>query len=203
MKTIRIPTCRNPFIVIINNKVYSYTAGETVEVPDEVAEVIESHTDAKPTEVPQTSSASTMKEWQKLLDVELTEAVYAITTDVDVNGNSFEVSELFFRVYMPAVTDGVTAYFRVGSGTKGFQYSFKQDSLLFLGGHFVIVDGEMHHIVGHMSTTTEFAYRLTTPYGGYNDGIALGVDKLASVTAGLSNNTLTMPVGTKIKVYGR
>ena len=41
MKTITIPTDRNPFIVVINNKVYQYRAGETIEVPDEVAEAIE------------------------------------------------------------------------------------------------------------------------------------------------------------------
>ena len=41
MKTITIPTYNNPFIVNINNKEYTYKAGETVEVPDEVAEAIE------------------------------------------------------------------------------------------------------------------------------------------------------------------
>lgn len=41
MKTITIPTYNNPFIVVINNKVYQYKAGETIEVPDEVAEAIE------------------------------------------------------------------------------------------------------------------------------------------------------------------
>ena len=40
-KTIKIPDYKNPFIVIINNKVYQYSAGETIEVPDEVAEAIE------------------------------------------------------------------------------------------------------------------------------------------------------------------
>lgn len=40
MKTITIPTYNNPFIVNINNKEYTYKAGETIEVPDEVAEVI-------------------------------------------------------------------------------------------------------------------------------------------------------------------
>lgn len=40
-KTIKIPAYKNPFIVIINNKVYQYSAGETIEVPDEVAEAIE------------------------------------------------------------------------------------------------------------------------------------------------------------------
>ena len=41
MKTITIPDYKNPFIVVINNHVYSYKGGETVEVPDEVAEAIE------------------------------------------------------------------------------------------------------------------------------------------------------------------
>lgn len=41
MKTIQIPMNSNPFTVVINNKEYIYTAGETAEVPDEVAEAIE------------------------------------------------------------------------------------------------------------------------------------------------------------------
>ena len=41
MKTIQIPTGSDPLIVTINNDVYSYKAGETVEVPDEVAAAIE------------------------------------------------------------------------------------------------------------------------------------------------------------------
>ena len=41
MKAIQIPKTSNPFIVVINNSAHSYAAGETVEVPDEVAEAIE------------------------------------------------------------------------------------------------------------------------------------------------------------------
>lgn len=41
MKTIQIPKYSNPFTVVINNSVYRYKAGETVEVPDEVAAAIE------------------------------------------------------------------------------------------------------------------------------------------------------------------
>ncbi len=48
-KTVTIPNCKNPYVVIINNKKYIYTAGETVEVPDEVAEVIEAHITAQHT----------------------------------------------------------------------------------------------------------------------------------------------------------
>ena len=40
-KVITIPKYNNPLVVNINNKVYSYQAGATVEVPDEVAAAIE------------------------------------------------------------------------------------------------------------------------------------------------------------------
>lgn len=40
MKTIQIPTNKNPYTVAINNSVYRYPAGQIAEVPDEVAEAI-------------------------------------------------------------------------------------------------------------------------------------------------------------------
>lgn len=52
MKTVTIPTCANPFVVIVNGIKYTYPAGATVEVPDEVAEVIEQHEEAKPEPAP-------------------------------------------------------------------------------------------------------------------------------------------------------
>ena len=48
MKTIQIPTNSNPFIVSINNHVYQYRAGETAEVPDEVAAAIEDVLELEP-----------------------------------------------------------------------------------------------------------------------------------------------------------
>lgn len=42
-KVVKIPDCSNPFEVIINNNKYRYPAGATVEVPDEVAAIIEAH----------------------------------------------------------------------------------------------------------------------------------------------------------------
>lgn len=52
MKKVTIPTCANPFVVIVNGIKYTYPAGETVEVPDDVAEVIEQHEEAKPEPAP-------------------------------------------------------------------------------------------------------------------------------------------------------
>lgn len=42
-RIVQIPDCMNPFVVIVNGKSYSYPAGEHLEVPDEVADVIEAH----------------------------------------------------------------------------------------------------------------------------------------------------------------
>ena len=43
-KTIKIPECMSPsFVVVVNGVKYAYPAGETVEVPDHVAKVIEAH----------------------------------------------------------------------------------------------------------------------------------------------------------------
>lgn len=47
-KSITIPTNCNPYIVVINNHVYAYRAGDSVEVPDEVAEVIEDALELEP-----------------------------------------------------------------------------------------------------------------------------------------------------------
>ena len=48
MKTVQIPINSNPFIVSINNHVYQYRAGETIEVPDEVAAAIEDALELEP-----------------------------------------------------------------------------------------------------------------------------------------------------------
>ena len=47
-KVVTIPKDRNPFVVIVNGVKYSYPAGATTEVPDEVADVIEKYVGAKP-----------------------------------------------------------------------------------------------------------------------------------------------------------
>lgn len=71
MKKVTIPTCANPFVVIVNGMKYTYPAGETVEVPDDVAEVIEQHEEThnnpKPDPVPPPYSGG-VKSWNDLED---------------------------------------------------------------------------------------------------------------------------------------
>lgn len=48
MKTITIPSDSTRYVVSVNGRVYVYKGGETVSVPDEVAEVIERQSEALP-----------------------------------------------------------------------------------------------------------------------------------------------------------
>jgi hypothetical protein len=57
-KTITIPHCRNPFHIIVNGVVQSFRAGETVEVDDSVADVIQNHIDLLPKEDPNAGKES-------------------------------------------------------------------------------------------------------------------------------------------------
>ena len=51
-KTITFPKCRNPFYIYVNGKLQTFRAGETVEVDDSVADVIQNHIDLQPKEDP-------------------------------------------------------------------------------------------------------------------------------------------------------
>ena len=52
MKTVKIPSDYNPYIVVVNGVTYAYKAGTTQEVPDEVAAVIENYNKLSPKGVP-------------------------------------------------------------------------------------------------------------------------------------------------------
>ena len=65
-KVVTIPKDRNPFVVIVNGVTRKYPAGETVEVPDEVADVIEKYEGAKPKPAPYKPSC--VSSWNDLTD---------------------------------------------------------------------------------------------------------------------------------------
>lgn len=101
-KTITIPKNNNPFIVNINNREYIYRGGETVEVPDEVAEVIESYMDAQHI-VPQASGSSNGDSLTTIVDMTLTEAV--ISKDLDF-GKAYRYLEIY--CYVPKAEGNTT-----------------------------------------------------------------------------------------------
>ena len=50
MKTVRIPTNANPFVITINGAIYSYPAGTVQSVPDNIAAIISQYNDSIPQE---------------------------------------------------------------------------------------------------------------------------------------------------------
>lgn len=63
-KKVTIPTCANPFEVIVNGVRYRYPAGETIEVPDDVAVVIEKHI-ATHQKKPERKFSGTQPDWNQ------------------------------------------------------------------------------------------------------------------------------------------
>lgn len=65
-KTITIPKDRDPFVVIVNGVEYKYPAGQTVTVPDSVADVIEKYENAKPKPDPNPApGGSVQSDWNQ------------------------------------------------------------------------------------------------------------------------------------------
>lgn len=95
MKKVTIPTCANPFVVIVNGMKYTYPAGETVEVPDDVAEVIEQHEEThnnpKPDPVPPPYSGG-VKSWNDLEDRPFGEVGEVIGNTFDWDGETYDES---------------------------------------------------------------------------------------------------------------
>ena len=94
MKAIQIPKNSNPFIVVINNKAYSYAAGEAVEVPDEVAEAIEDAIALEPKPYPVGYSKIATLTVKAGADGTLPRLA---TINVDEYGKHFRVRDFFFE----------------------------------------------------------------------------------------------------------
>ena len=137
MKNVTIPTCANPFVVIVNGIKYTYPAGETVEVPDDVAAVIEQHHDAhnnpkpEPVTPPYDGGASS---WNDLEDKPFGDEKVTIEWDGNTEG----------RVVVPFGDGDETSLVKVSDLTP------EPDT--FVGGSFgVTAEGE----VGFMQITAE------------------------------------------------
>ena len=72
-KTITFPNCRSHFFIYVNGKLHTYTAGTTVEVEDNIAEVIQNHIDLQPKENPNAGKSKVAQVMDRTV-TELTEA---------------------------------------------------------------------------------------------------------------------------------
>lgn len=107
MKTIQIPTNCNPYIVVINNHVYTYKAGETAEVPDEVAEAIEDALELEP------KPKSTALIGGIALVVEANEEKTMVLTPLNDIKDAWQAGRL---VILPITRNGYTNVFTLVTG---------------------------------------------------------------------------------------
>ncbi len=104
-KTIKIPEYKNPFTVVINNTVYQYGAGETVEVPDEVAEAIKGAIELEPKAIP--------SGYSKIATVTVKVGANGtlpgrVAINEDDNGKPFRVKDFFLKMKLAHTITGVT-----------------------------------------------------------------------------------------------
>jgi hypothetical protein len=128
-REVTIPKCRNPFVVIINGIKYTYQSGETVELPDEVAEVIEFHVNSKPRPDPNAGKSDSIV----FVPFEITEN----GTCTSPEGEAY--SPIIVNVKESGGDDTIPAdkYFEGGyaevvlpNATKIGKYKFQQDTTL-------------------------------------------------------------------------
>ena len=117
MKTVTIPTCANPFVVIINGKKYTYPAGKTVEVPDEVAEVIERHEEAKPQPEDAPEEGNGVKSWNDLEDRPFYDEIASVGDTLTWDGSPTDVSIDLGGVFLYKVSGSTPSIDELNSGT--------------------------------------------------------------------------------------
>ena len=222
MKSISIPTHNNPFTVNINNKEYTYKGGETIEVPDEVAEAIE---DAIALE-PQPSPFGFSRIATVIAKIGSNGYLpYAKTIQVDDNGNAFKIRDFFLTITTKLADSSakqafvqvigkngedikcVTGYAPVNfSGDKEkkawIRFSaFGQDGSG--GGLFMVGGTAMEEPIG--------LYGETTTYAGTNVTVAPtepavslkeGIDSISVKLFDGEYKTVELTEGTKIELWG-
>lgn len=95
-KKIIIPLCRNPFDIYVNHHFYSYPAGEEVEVPDEVAEVIEQHIGCHVTDsAPPASGGGGSNNFSEFFEGKTTDLYCDDITTFNALGCATKFNELF------------------------------------------------------------------------------------------------------------
>ena len=142
-----------------------------------------------------------MKEWKLLYNKTLEDDVVNITIDKDVNGNDFEVEELFVLVKTEATDKSY--YFRIKpNDTAGLAYyGIIADRYRCAKMHTMLVDGKFMD-VGSLAGNNEYSLTAVSSYGSMT-GIDLE-EKIKKIA--LSTNSPTETVlksGSECTVYGR
>lgn len=115
---VTIPSCSSPFVVEVNGETYSYPAGETVEVPDEVAAVIKHHVDMQPEAEPYIGPVRWNDIGDRPFGKEVDSTVYTTSTFEQLTAPQIKAEDythgtkLCVTTYMPgSVTLGIDGFF--------------------------------------------------------------------------------------------
>lgn len=138
-KTVTIPTCQSPFVVMVNDRKYVYPAGETMEVPDEVAHIIETHShELLPVSGGGVNEA--LGTWKFVDDPDLstlpTSGIAFILFDYALGNRGTEIRQgssgsTSWGIYTLAFFEGTTntaAYINNPSGSYGITHGWKDES---------------------------------------------------------------------------
>lgn len=187
MKTIQIPMTSNPFTVVINNSVYCYTAGEFVEVPDEVAEAIEDALDLAPKYTPKPSGIARLVE--KSI-TELTTDDFAGITEIGNYAFSYCMDLASVSIGDSVKTIGVSA-FAYCYGLKSITipdnittigtYAFSKCTALTditIGRGVTSIGGSAFNLIGKSKSAT---YRILNPTPPVIDADTFHADSLAKI----------------------
>lgn len=170
-KVVTIPKDRNPFVVIVNGVKYSYPAGATTEVPDEVADVIEKYVGAKPKPDPNAGGGVS---WNDLRDKPFYEETKTVNEPLNItwDGN----------------TDGLMwldlGYFRLCKVSNAFLNRKQITSLTVSLNTGKVFNADSYEENGDTAT-----WGVSTP--SYMVGVVF-VDKENSLYVDSDNNTVTI-----------
>lgn len=179
-----------------DGKDYVLTEADKQEIAEQAAQLVE---------VPDSGGNA---EWIPLIDVTLEEPVTSVSTDVDVNGKPFVCKDILFVAKFSKDVPLDTAYFAIGylkanGQTGGINYVFStKSSDAIITGLVTVVGNSIRNVVTYKGTS-EYNGTAVGPYGGLLNGHDISTNEFRSITAGLTNASLNMPVGSIIKVWGR
>ena len=222
MKAIQIPKSSNPFIVVINNTVHSYAAGETVEVPDEVAAAIEDALELVPKPCP--------LGYSKIATVIAAIGSngylpYSKIIETDDNGKPFKIRD-FYLAITTKLADGSAkkAYVQIigknGEDTKcvtGYapvNFSGEKEKKAWVrfstfgqdgngGGVFMVGESAMEEPIGLYGTITNYAgTHLTVSPTEPAVSLKEGIDSISVKLFDVDYKTVELTEGTKIELWG-
>ena len=209
-KIVKIPDCMQPnFICHINGRTYSYPAGAEMEVPEEVAVVIENHmahrADLVPGLPPSGSRPGGVSSWNDLTDKPFGDQPVVVLPEEDVTLNRYDIGE--YKIDLPFALElsedyivrfngkdyacKANRYTMVGEGLEVFgQYvlvlgnlaaSFTGAVIAYSAGLTSAEDTGEPFCIVQLPASNAILYHSRMDYLGWDQSVTIGVQKLIAM----------------------